>query len=142
LRSAAAAAVLALTLVQTGSQAHAGTWIAEIAGTTYARLELNVTNSTLGGRISLGDMHVDDQGEVDSAEAAPLEATAIFSVRLRDSTLSFSRTDGDDTEQFEMRLISDQAAELAFLLTEADLKALAENRVPRPKPLRLKKLVR
>jgi hypothetical protein len=142
LRSAAAAAVLALTLVQTGSQAYAGTWIAEIAGTTYARLDLTVTNGTLSGRISLGDIHVDDRGEVDSADAAPPASSAIFSVRLRDSTLSFSRKDGDDTEQFEMRLLSGQAAELVFLPTDADLEELAENGVPRPRPFRLKKVAR
>jgi hypothetical protein len=142
LPNATIAAVLAFSMVQTGSQAYAGRWIAERAGTTFVRLDLNVTNGTLGGGISLGDISLDDQGEVTSARTAPPGLTSIVSVRLRDSTLSFSRKDGDDTDQFEMRLVGDEAAELIFLPSEADLKALAENGVPRPKPVRLKKIVR
>ncbi len=142
MRSVAIAAVLALTVGQTDSQSYAGNWIAELAGTTYARLEVNVTNGTPGGRISLGDIQVDNRGEVASAKEAPPKFTPILAARLHDSTLSFSRKDGNDTEQFEMRLISDEAAELVFLPTEADLKELAEVGVPRPKPFRLKKVAR
>ena len=130
MRSVTIAAVLALTVVQTDSQPYAGRWIAELAGTTYARIEVNVTNGTLGGRISLGDIHMDDRGEVDSAKAAPPRSTPILSPRLRDSTLSFSRKDGNDTDQFEMRVISDEAAELVFVPTEADRKELAARAFP------------
>ena len=142
MRSATIAAVLALTVVQTDSQPYAGRWVAEMAGTTYARLEVSVTDGTLAGRISLGDIQLNAGGEVESAKAAPPESTPILSPRWRDSTLSFSRKDGNDTEQFEMRVISDEAAELVFPPTEADLKELAESGVPRPKPFRLKKIGR
>ena len=78
MRSVAIAAVLALTVVQTDSQSYAGNWIAELAGTTYARIEVNVTNGALGGRISLGDIHMDDRGEVTSAKEAPPRFTPIL----------------------------------------------------------------
>ena len=77
-----------------------------------------------------------------SAKAAPPESTPILSPRLRDSTLSFSRKDGNDTENFEMRVIGDGAAELLFVPTEADRKELADQGIPMLKPFRLKKVAR
>lgn len=133
------AVVLAVTVGQAGSQQFAGTWTAELAGRTYVRLELHMTNGTLGGSISLGDIEVDSAGDVRTAAAAPQKLTPVFDVVLRDATLSFSRKDGDDTDHFEMRLVGDQS-ELSFLPTEGDRRELAEIGVPVPKPIRMKRV--
>jgi hypothetical protein len=127
-----------LTSGQTSTQPYAGTWIAEFAGQTFVRLELNATSGGLGGQIGLGNIGVNSQGEVEEAGPVP-GLTPIFEVTLADSVLSFSRKDGDDTDHFQLRLVGG-AAELQFLLTEADRKELAEAGVPVPKPVRLRKL--
>ena len=132
---------LALTAGQAGNQAFAGTWIAEFEGKTFARLELTVDNGTVGGRISLGNIEVNPDGEVRMAESAPAALSAIFDVVVNRSTLSFTRKDGADTDHFEMRLVGEQA-ELRFLPSEEDRRELAAAGVPVPKPIRLKKVMR
>jgi hypothetical protein len=132
-------AVLLSAFRQEGSQPYAGTWIAELAGKAYVRLELNATKGTLAGNISLADIHVDSRGVVNRVTSAPREVTPIFDITLRDSTLSFSRKDGDDTDHFEMRLVGD-AAELRFVPTEADRRELAGEGIPTPKPFPIKRI--
>ena len=127
---------LALAFGQASSQPYAGTWTAELAGQTYVRLELQVINGALGGRISLGNIEVDSGGEVKTALAAPNEFAPLFDVVLRDSLLSFSRKDGHDTDHFELRLV-DNRAELRFIPSDADRAELAAMGVPVPKPIRL-----
>ena len=140
MRSTILAAVVSLILSQTSeSRDFAGTWIAELAGKTYVRLEVTLTDGALGGRISLGDIEVDSQGDVSKAESAPRELTPIFDLAVRGSTLSFSHKAGHDTDRFEMRLLGAEAAELRFLLSDADLSELAASGVAVPKPIRLKK---
>ena len=147
-----ATALVALSLGQT-LEWYGGTWIAELAGTTYVRLELRVSNGALGGQIGLGDIEVDSKGDVRTAAAAPRVLTPIFdvvvtqpylaarstSVARGESILSFSRKDGDDTDHFELKLAGDQAA-LSFLLTDADRRELAEIGGGVPKPFRLKRI--
>jgi hypothetical protein len=127
------------TTAQTASQSFTGSWSAEYSGTTFVRLELDAARSPLGGRISLGDIELDKQGEVIKAKTAPASFTTLFDVVLRDSTLSFSRKDGRDTDHFEMRLTGENGAELRFLPSPADLKELAASGIPAPKPIRLKR---
>jgi hypothetical protein len=54
--------ILGLTFGQASSQSYAGTWTAELAGQIYVRLELQVTNGALGGKMSLGNIEVDSRG--------------------------------------------------------------------------------
>src|SRR5476649_1398258 len=105
MRNLLIAAALALMAGQTAGQDYAGTWIAEREGTTYARLELTVANGALAGRISLGDVQVDKNGELANAQPA-LNFTPLVALDLRESGLLLSRKDGDDTDQFEMRLVN------------------------------------
>ena len=116
-----------------------GTWTAERAGQTFVRLELTTTGGALGGRISLGDIHLDSQGEVEAVLKAATDFTPIFDVVLRDGMLSFARKDGDDTDRFEMRLAANETAQLTFAPSEADREELVRAGVPLPKPIRLKK---
>lgn len=125
---------------QAPGQTYAGTWIAEFTGTTYIRLELEGAAGALRGRISLGNVQVDAQGQVNKAEPAPRELTTIFDVTLRTTSIAFSRKNGNDTDHFEMRLAGNEAAELLFILTEEDRKELAADGIPVPKPFRLKKV--
>jgi hypothetical protein len=127
---------------QGAGQSFTGSWSAEYSGTTFVRLELDAARSALGGRISLGDIQVDAQGDVIKARTAPSSFTTLFHVALRGSILSFSRKDGKDTDHFEMRLTGDNSAELRFLPSAADLKELAANGIPAPKPIRLIKVAR
>jgi hypothetical protein len=141
------AIALAMTFGQTAAsqapgQTYAGTWIAEFTGSTFIRLELEGAASALRGRISLGNVQVDAQGEVNKAEAAPREFAPIFDVTLRTTSIAFSRKNDNDTDHFEMRLVGNEAAELLFILTDEDRKELAADGIPAPKPFRLKKVTR
>jgi hypothetical protein len=134
------AITVALASGQSGNQPFAGTWTAELSGKTYVRLELVDTNGVLSGRIGLGDIQVNSEGEVRTAGEVPRDLTPIFDLVLSRSVLSSARKDGDDTDRFELRLVGDQA-ELSFLFTETDRQELARNGVP-PKPIRLKKVAK
>jgi hypothetical protein len=132
------ASALALSFGQS-LESYRGTWIAEFKGTAFVRLELSVTGGTLGGRIALGDVEVDAEGRVKAARQAPDRLTPIFDVAVRDSVVSFSRQDGNDTDRFEMRLGAGDA-ELRFILDDETLKDLKDGGIPPPKPVRLKKV--
>ncbi len=100
-----------------------------------------MTDRALGGRIALGDMEVDGEGRVKAAREAPDRLTPLFDVLVRESGVSFSRKDGNDTDRFEMRLSAGEA-ELRFILDEETLKELTDSGIPPPKPVRLKRVRR
>src|SRR5262245_60351090 len=106
MRALILAAATALLTAQNASQ-FAGVWTAAHNGHTFARLELRDASGILGGRISLGKMHVDKDGVVDGVLDPALEFTPIFDVVLRGGVLSFARKDGDDTDRFELRIGGD-----------------------------------
>jgi hypothetical protein len=135
-----ATALVALSLGQS-LESYGGTWIAEFKGTAFVRLELSVTGGTLGGRIALGDIEVDAEGRVKAARPAPDRLTPIFDVAVRNSVVSFSRKNGNDTDRFEMRL-SGSEAELRFILDEEALKEVTDEGIPPPKPVPLKRVTR
>jgi hypothetical protein len=140
--SSAVLAVLVASLIsQSPTQSYAGVWVAEHNGTTYVRLNLQITDGHLAGTISLADsIHVDPQGEVDRATAAPETATAIQEIKVTDGVLSFSRKDdGGDVDRFEMRLTGDQTAGLSLMLDEDTRQELASDGVPVPRPFRITK---
>ena len=125
---------------QAPGQAYAGTWTADLKGTTYVRLELEPFDGTLRGRIALGNIQLDSQGQVTKAEPAPSRLTLLIDVSLRITGISFSHKDGNDTDRFEMRLVDPETAELLFLPTEEDRKELAAEGIAVPKPVRLKRV--
>ncbi len=139
-----ASAFLALTLAAPAPNqkvdAFAGTWIAEFDGNTFVRLEMSVNGGSLSGRIVLGDLQVDAEGRVKAVAAAPDRLTPIFDVVAKDSRLSFSHKDGDDTDRFEMYLGAGDQAELRFIPDEATLKDLKEAGIAVPKPIALKRV--
>ena len=116
----------------------AGTWIAEFKGTVWIRLELSASAGSLRGRLAIGDMEVDTEGRVKAAQKAPDQGSPVLDIVVRDSTLAFARKDGADTDRFQLRLV-DGEAELSFVLDEATRKALMDDGVPPPKPVRLRR---
>jgi hypothetical protein len=136
------AAALVVGATQTSSQSFAGTWTAEHAGQTFVRLELEGAGAALAGRISLGDIHLGKNGEVETARAASRNPTPIIDVAERAGKLTFAHRDGRDTDRFEMKLIDATTAELTFVLTDAARKELVSQGIAEFKPVRLKKLAR
>jgi len=137
----AAAIALGLTFAQPGSQSLAGTWIMDFSGQPFARLELRTTGGVLSGRISIGVMHLNDQGEIDKILKPATSFTALFDIVYRDGVLSFARKDEDDTDRFELRLIdaAGDAAQLSFVMTDELRQELKENGITPPKPIVLRR---
>ena len=134
----AAAVTLALGLAQPAAQSFAGIWTAALKGQVYARLELREANGTLSGRISLGAIHVDKDGVVETVNAPATNFTPIFDVMARGGVVAFARKDGDDTDRFEIRMV-DGDVRLTFVPSAEDRETLAREGVPLPKPVRLVK---
>jgi len=130
---------LGIAALQAGSERFAGTWTAEYSGTTFARLDLAAKGGTVSGMISLGNIELNAKGEVKHAESAPPGAKPIFAVTVRDTTLTFSHKDEHDMDQFEMRLTGPGTAELLLKPGAEDLKELAAEGIPAPKPIPLKR---
>jgi len=136
------AAALAIGATQTSNQSYAGTWTAEHAAQTFVRLELQVTGSAIGGRISLGDVEVDKTGALKTVTDTKREATPIFDVAERGGKLTFAHKDGRETDKFEMKLIDATTAELALVITEDMRKEMASEGITDFKPFTLKRLGR
>jgi len=135
-------AMLALASTQASRPAHVGQWTAAFGGATWVRLQLTESKGAIGGRISLGDLEVNAQGEVRRASEAPPEFTPLFDVVLRDAVLSFARKDGDDMDRFELRVLQDvNTAELSFIVSDELRRELAAEGLVVPKPVRLTRVV-
>jgi len=138
----AAGVALALSVGQSGSPVLAGTWTMNFDGQTLARLELQSTGGVLSGRISLGAMHLNDQGEIDRVLKPATNFTALFDVVYRDGVLSFARKDEDDTDRFEMRLTdaAGDTAQLSFLISDELRQVLKNDGIPPPRPITMKRV--
>ena len=136
--------LLALTFVvfpvQPIPAAAAGTWVAEREGTVFVRLELRVTDGALSAGLATGDVQFDDKGAVKNAKPAPAKATPITDLTATGMDLSFVRLEGNDTERFRLRVLSDDRAELQFLPDEEMLEELKEAGIPAPGPFALRKV--
>lgn len=106
------------------------------------RLDIQMTNGRLTGRISVGDMHFDANGHADRVGAAPAESSPIIieDLDVSRSKLTFSRIDGDETDHFTAHLIDPASIELSFLLRGADPRELSANGIHPPEPLQLKRM--
>jgi hypothetical protein len=142
MRIAIALATVILAGGQGGPESYAGTWTADLAGQTFVRLELKVANGALGGRISLGNIHVDAEGEIDLVNSVARNFTPVDDLVLGADSVSFTRKDGDDTDHFELHVAPDGSVRLTFVPTEEDRAELAREGIPVPKPIVLKKVAR
>lgn len=134
-----AVAITALSLAQPAGRPITGSWTAKFEDRTFIRLEIRTVDGAMAGGISLGHIEVDRQGAVRRADAAPPQLTPIFDVTTKGSTVTFFVKDANDTDKFELRLLENADADLQFLLSDEDLKELAADGVPIPKPIRLTK---
>jgi hypothetical protein len=134
-----ALAITAISAGQPVSGPIAGSWTAKFEGRTFIRLEMKTVNGGISGGMSLGNFEVDKQGVVRRADVAPVNLTNIFGATRKGSTVTFFRKDGNDTDQFELRLLENADADLHFLLNDEDRKELAASGVPLPKPIRVTK---
>jgi hypothetical protein len=117
-----------------------GNWTADFHGTTYVHLSLNDQGGTAQGAMSIGStIHVDKQGNVDEVTGAPSTLKPMLDVRRNGDVLVFSYDSGGDLDQFELRLLDANTAELRLLLPEEARKELADDGIPLPKPFRLSK---
>lgn len=141
MRTALLAAVFVAAFAQSGVQPFAGTWTAALAGQTYARLELKVTDGSIAGQIRLGAFHVGREGTVEAVNKTVQDATAtpIFDVALRNSVLPFARKDEDEIERFEMQLV-DGDGKLTTLPSPEVRAELASQGISTVQPLTLKRV--
>ena len=135
-----ALAITALVAGQPANEPIAGSWTAKFEGQTFIRLEIEAANGAIAGGISLGNFQVDSQGVVKGADAAPQNLKPIFGVTRKGTIVRFLMKDGNDPDQFELRVLENGDADLHFLLNDEDRKELAAEGVPLPKPIRLTKV--
>ena len=118
----------------------AGTWVADLNGTTFVRLELRTVDGRLTGAIGTGDIQFDKNGVVDGAKIAPTTLTPISPIETTRDVMSFTRVEGDDIEHFRVRVTGNETAELTFLPSDEILEEMKEMGIPPPKPIALRKL--
>ena len=131
---------LLLGLLQPLPAGLAGTWVAELNGTTFVLLELRTENGRLIGALGTGDIHMDKNGVVDEAKPAPQILTPLSNIVITRGVMSFNRTEGNDVERFRVRVTGERSAELTFLPSEEDLAELKEEGIPAPKPIPLRRV--
>ena len=140
MRTVSAIVLVMSALVQSRNQPYVGTWAAEQGGQIFVRLELTTANDTLGGRISLADIHIDPRGDVGEVRSALGQPTPVFDLAWRNQTLTFACKQGDDVDRFEMTLVDDGRADMRFVPSDADRQELAADGIPEPKPFRLTRI--
>jgi hypothetical protein len=119
---------------------YSGDWTADFHGTTYVRLALKEEAGVPKGAMSIGtSIHVDKSGNLDGVTEAASTLTPILDVRRSGDVLAFSYKTDADVDQFELRLIDANAAELRLILPEEAQQELAADGIPLPKPFRLSK---
>ena len=117
-----------------------GTWVADLNGVTFIRLELNTATGRVTGALATGNMHVDQNGVVDDAQPAPAKLTPLSGFETKDGAVSFAREGGNDLEHFRLRVLGEGRAELIVVLSEEDLEELKDEAIPVPKPIPLRKV--
>ena len=133
-------ALLGLAPWQSPGATMAGTWVAELKGTTFVRLELKAADNTLAGAIGTGNLRVDDNGDVLEVTAVPMTLTPLYEVIVKGPSITFMRPEGGDDEHFRFTVLGADQAELAFLLSEELLEELKDEGIAVPKPIRLHKI--
>jgi hypothetical protein len=112
-----------------------GTWTAVYGDTTYIRRRVR---ERPGSAISIGhSIHIDEEGNVDSATPAPEALTRMLDAHWIGEVLSFAINGGDEIERFEFRLIDVDHAEVMPIMSEEQRQELADEPMPLSKPFPL-----
>jgi len=136
-----AAIALLLAQGQSTNQAFVGKWTCEYFGRTLARLDLQVANGSITGRMSIGYFHVDSNGKLDVVIEEATTFTPIFDVVLRDGVLSFAKLNDGTTDRYELR-VSSETAKLSFLFTDKAIEAARASGMGAPQPVTFKRIER
>lgn len=113
-----------------------GTWVAEHQGIVYVRLELRDD----GGTLATGNIKVGADGRVIDATTAPAMPTKLSNARTAGDELRIERPEGSDMEEFGVRIVGTDRAELTFYPPEDVLEELKAEGIPLPKPIPLRRL--
>jgi len=92
-----------------------GTWKGEFKGKTFVLLKLGPEDQQFAGTISMGEINLDDAGnvsEVTEEAGAPVD---IFDTKTEAGRLYFKQKDGAATMSYEMRLDDAEQAQLKIL---------------------------
>lgn len=131
------AALLGLALQ---SSDFAGTWVADIQGTVFVRLELRDTNGSFDGTLATGNIKVGANGAVIDATMAPAMPTKLTKVRTAGGELRIERPEGSVMEDFGVRLVGADRAELTFYPPDEVLEQLKAEGIPLPQPIPLRRV--
>lgn len=137
MRIALVAVAIASSFGQADGQRFTGRWSADRQDRPVVRLDLRMSRDALEGWIQLANIHVDQQGEIDSVQSDLAPTTKLLEIKVQGRSLAFARRDGADLDHFELTVIDDRTVDLRFVPSEADRRELADNGVPLPKPIRL-----
>lgn len=133
------AAIYALTGSQSATPSVVGTWIAQLEGRTFVRLQLDGINGAVKGGITIGDIEFDKTGDVGKAEEPPRVLRPITVVAQKNGVVAFLVESSEDPDRFEFRMIDATRAELRLVLSEDQREELAEMGIPALKPIPLRK---
>ena len=129
--------VALLVTGQTGAPSVGGTWTAQFEGRMFVRLQLETAKGAVTGGLAIGDIEMDKTGALKKVGALPKDLTPIFDVKQSGSSLTFSRGNTSDSDRFELRMLDAGRAELLLLLSNDELKELADEGLPAPRPILL-----
>lgn len=92
----------------------AGKWKAEFQKTTFCKLDVE-TGDTINGTISVGDIHTDEDGNLQDVTAAEKEHP-LQEARVEEGALLFDWTDDDgEVSHLEFTLVSKTEGRLRFV---------------------------
>lgn len=131
--------LLAFLPLQTPSANLVGTWTAEKDGTTFVRLELRSTGTSLAGALAIGNHSFDENGNPKTVSPASRPLSPLAEISTTDGVLSFVWQPDGDLERFHFRVIGENAAELTYLPSEEMLEELKDEGIPAPRPIALRK---
>ena len=118
---------------------YAGAWEAKFDGTVFSVLKVQADGGSITGSLKAGNVGVDRDGNLISAEPAEGEYPLI-GPRIANGALLFEWTDdsADEPLKFEFRLTSSGTGELKFLTTpgNARIKPFVYARVGESRPPR------
>jgi hypothetical protein len=133
-------ALLGVFPFQSAAAGMAGVWVAELRGTTFIRLELSASGNTIAGALGTGNVSFDDKGIVTKATAHPARLTPLRQMTISGDTLSFVRPEGNDLEQFQLKMLGADQAELTLVPSEEMLEEIKDAGIPMPKPIPLRRI--
>jgi hypothetical protein len=99
-----------------------GTWSGKFDGRTFTILKLDVVDHKIVGTISIGQINVGADGEVNEVTSEAKDETKILDPQETGDSLSFKAKDGEDVNVLELKLLGDGKAELKSVPQPSNIK--------------------